>query len=197
MRRNTTGDGEVVVAKEIDRSNDIEGDEKGHFHYQSFNVELRFAFADWGKIWANPTLYAEYKFADSHWGPDVYELKLLLGDQIGSRWHWGVNFVWEAELGFEREQEFQIPAGIKLSVGVELLYDHDTVQGKRNDPAEQFNIGPSIQIRPTPNTHIDLTCMFGTNHDSDEEIAFIILGYDFGRGGHSERAYMPVSGRQN
>ena len=80
----------------------------GDFHYQSFNVELRWALADWGKIWGNPTLYAEYKFADEHWGPDVYEFKLLLGDQFAPRWHWGVNFVWEA--GDRRRPRAGIPS---------------------------------------------------------------------------------------
>ena len=73
-----------------------------------------------------------------------------------SRWHWGVNFVWEAETGWDREQEFQIPAGLsyslidgKFGVGVEVLYDHDTVKDARGHPAHQFNVGPSIQFRPT------------------------------------------------
>ena len=190
---------------QLDLYNDIEGDQNRRFHYQSFNVEMRWALADWGKLWGNPTLYGEYKFADSHWGPDVYEFKVLFGDQFLQRWHWGVNFVWEAETGCEREQEFQIPGGIsysvidkRLGVGVEFLYDHDTVAGERANPANQFNIGPSVQIRPTDKWHIDLSCMFGTNNDSDREIAFVIVGYDFGGpSGHSERAYVPASGRQN
>src|SRR3954468_22468343 len=119
---------------QVDLYNDIEGDERGKFHYQSFNVELRWALANWGKLWGNPTVYAEYKIADDHWGPDVYELKLLLGDQLTTRLHWGLNFVWEAEIGGEREQEFQVTVGLsytlidqKLSVGLEGYYDRDSV----------------------------------------------------------------------
>ncbi len=189
---------------QLDLYNDIEGDDRGRFHYQSFNVELRWALADWGKIWGNPTLYAEYKFADQHWGPDVYECKLLLGDEFAKRWHWAVNFVWEAAIGGEREQEFQIPGGLsyaiidgKLSLGVEFLYDHDSVRGERGDAMDQFSMGPSAQWRPTRHTHVDLSCMFGTNRDTDCQIAFLILGYDFGPGRHSEQAYVPTSGRQN
>lgn len=189
---------------QLDLYNDIEGDEHGRFHYQSFNVELRWALADWGKIWGNPTLYAEYKFADDHWGPDVYELKLLVGDQFAKRFHWGLNMVWEAETGHDREQEFQIPGGLsytlidgRLSIGVEFLYDHDTVRNQRGDALNQFNIGPSLQLRLTDKLHVDLSCMFGTNQDSDREIGFLIVGYDFGPGGHSERAYVPAAGRQN
>lgn len=189
---------------QLDLYNDIEGDQDGRFHYQSFNVELRWALADWGVIWGNPTLYGEYKFADPHWGPDVYEFKLLLGDQIAPRWHWGVNFVWEAETGWDREQEFQITGGLsytlvdgKVGIGVEAFYDHDTVKGGRGNPANQFAIGPSVQFRLTKNLHVDINCMFGTNEDTERQIAYLVIGYDFGPGGHSEQQYTPVSGQRN
>src|ERR1700730_5097509 len=29
---------------------------------RSFSLEARYAFADWNKIWLNPTIFAEYKF---------------------------------------------------------------------------------------------------------------------------------------
>jgi len=188
---------------QLDLYNDIEGDEHGRFHYQSFNVELRYALADWGRIWGNPTLYGEYKFADAHWGPDVYELKLLFGDQIAPRWHWGVNFVWEAETGWDREQEFQITGGLsyslvdgKIGVGVEAYYDHDTVKDSRGDALEIFQIGPSVQVRLTSHLHIDANVMFGTNQDSDRQVAYIVVGYDFGGPtGHAQQEYNPTSGR--
>jgi hypothetical protein len=190
---------------QLDIYNDIEGDNLGRFHDQSVDFELRYAFADWGKIWGNPTAYAEYKIADETWGPDVYELKLLLGDTFLNRFHWGLNFVWEAEIGGEREQEFQIPGGISytlidkvLSVGVEFLYDHDTVRNERGDALEQFNIGPSVQLRIGERMHVDFSCQFGVNKDSPRQIGWLIVGYDFGRiGKESDRAYMPVGGLQN
>jgi hypothetical protein len=189
---------------QLDLYADIEGNQDGDFHYQSFNVELRWAIANWGRIWGNPTLYAEYKFADAHWGPDVYEFKLLLGDQIASRWHWGVNFVWEAETGWDREHEFQIAGGLsytvidkRLGIGIEALYDNSTVKEGRGDPENQFNIGPSVQWRVTDRLHIDLSCLFGTNDDSAEQIGFVIVGYDFGPGGHAEKSYTPHSGMRN
>ncbi|MEO6785237.1 MAG: transporter [Chthoniobacteraceae bacterium] len=189
---------------QLDLYNDIEGDGKGRFHYQSFNVELRYALADWGKIWGNPTFYGEYKFADHHWGPDVYEFKLLLGDQLAPRWHWGVNFVWEAETGAQREQEFQVTGGLsysviddKLGVGIEAFYDHDSLKGARGNAAEEFSVGPSIQWRVTKNLHVDLNCMFGTNRDSDRQTGYLIIGYDFGPSESKQHGYTPISGRQN
>jgi hypothetical protein len=204
---------------QLDLYNDMEGDNTGAFHYQSFNVELRWALADWGKLWGNPTLYGEYKFADKHWGPDVYEFKLLLGDQLAPHWHWGVNFVWEAETGGEREQEFQITGGLsytvldgKLGFGIETLYDRDSVRGARGNAADIFAVGPSIQWRVTKNLHVDLNCMFGTNNASDRQIGFLVIGYDFG--GHDDaprhdskngyipqestpHRYTPISGQRN
>jgi hypothetical protein len=189
---------------QLDLYNDIEGDEHQRFHYQSFNVELRWALADWGKIWGNPTLYGEYKFADDHWGPDVYELKLLLGDQFAPRWHWAVNFVWEAEIGGEREQEFQVTGGLsysvldgKLGIGVEGYYDRDSLRNQRGNPDDIFQIGPSVQIRLTKHLHLDFNCQFGLNETSDRQVTYLVLGYDFGPTGHSEKAYTPVSGLRN
>ena len=189
---------------QLDLYNDIEGDEQGRFHDQSFNVELRWALAEWGKIWGNPTIYAEYKFADHHWGPDVYEFKLLLGDQLAPRWHWGVNFVWEAETGGEREQEFQVTGGLsytlidgKLGIGVETFYDRDSVKGARGDAVDIFAFGPSIQWRVTKNLHVDLSCLFGTNRDSERQIGYLVIGYDFGSGESEKHSYTPVSGQRN
>jgi hypothetical protein len=189
---------------QLDLYNDIEGNNTGAFHYQSFNVEVRWALADWGRIWGNPTLYAEYKFADKHWGPDVYEFKLLLGDRLAPRWHWGVNFVWEAETGGEREQEFQVTGGLsysaidgRLGVGIEALYDHDTVRYRRGDPDHIFAIGPSLQFRLTRNLHVDLSCMFGTNKVSDRQIGYLVIGYDFGPGDSRKDGYTPISGQRN
>ena len=204
---------------QLDLYNDIEGDDTGAFHYQSFNVELRWALADWGAIWGNPTLYGEYKFADRHWGPDVYEFKLLLGDQLAPRWHWGVNFVWEAETGGEREQEFQITGGLsytvldgKLGAGIEAFFDRDSVKGARGNADDLFAVGPSVQWRVTKNLHIDLSCLFGTNNATERQIGFLVIGYDFGgsddRSRHDSkngftpqeskpRRYAPISGQRN
>ncbi len=187
---------------QLDLYNDIEGDERGAFHYQSFNVEVRWALADWGKLWGNPTLYGEYKFADPHWGPDVYEFKVLLGDQLAPRWHWGVNFVWEAETGGEREQELQVATGLsysvldgKIGLGVETFYDRDTVRHGRGEPDDIFAVGPSVQFRLTDHLHVDLTCLFGMNSVSDRQIGFLVIGYDFGP--KATDRYTPTTMRGN
>ena len=190
---------------QLDLYTNFEGTGSGDFHFQSFNIELRWALANWGEIWGNPAIYGEYKFADNQWGPDVYEFKLLFGDQLAPQWHWGVNFVWEAETGGDREQEFQVTGGLsytvldgKFGVGLEAFYNHDTVKGERGDAANIFAIGPSVQWRINDHLHVDLNWMFGTNNDSERHIAYLVVGYDFGSPkAASKHGYTPISGQRN
>jgi hypothetical protein len=189
---------------QLDLYGNIEGDNEGDFHFDNFAVELRWALADWGKLWANPTLYGEYKFADDHWSPDVYEFKLLLGDELAPRWHWGVNIIWEAEVGHDREHEFQVTSGLsysvvdgKIGLGVETKYDRSTIKGERGDDENIFLIGPSLQFRLTDHLHVDLNCLFGTNNDSPRQEGFLVIGYDFGPKSVSEKRYSPMSARSN
>lgn len=48
-------------------------------------VEIRWALADWGQIWGNPTLYIEWVGLEER--PDKVEAKLLLGGEITRGWH--------------------------------------------------------------------------------------------------------------
>ncbi len=61
--------------------------DKGRLRHHDVAAELRWALADWGKIPLNPTIYGEWKFVDRSQGPDVYEIKLLLGEELAPRWH--------------------------------------------------------------------------------------------------------------
>ena len=170
-------------------------------HHDNVAFELRFAFADWGKIPGNPTIYAEYKLADAHYGPDVYEFKLLLGDALTPRLHWALNGAFEQEIGGERAREFAIQGGIsysvidgKLGVGIEMQYKDESVAGGRGAAERKFLIGPSIQWRPTPNTHLDFVAQWGTNRDAQNFEGFVVFGIDFGRIG-GESHYEPTAGR--
>lgn len=58
------------------------------------------------KILLNPTLDAEYKIANH--GPNVFEGKLLLGEQLAPRLHWGANLVYERELRASRTTELLV-----------------------------------------------------------------------------------------
>jgi hypothetical protein len=175
----------------------VDGDSRSRT--EDFAVELRYALADWGKIPLNPTLYAEYKFVPDH-GADVFEGKLLLGDQIAGGWHYGINFVLEKQLGDDRETEWQIVAGLsktlldgRLGVGIEAKYVNLTTPDTRTDPEHSFLFGPSVQWRVTDKLHVDMTALFGLNQESPRNECYLIVGYDFGK---KDGEYRPVSGRR-
>ena len=177
--------------------------ENGKSAYEDTALELRWAFADWGKIPLNPTLYFEYAFVDSELGGNVIEPKLLLSEDFGRGWHWAANFVWEKELTDSQNEEWAFTQAIskslidsKLSVGIEMTYKWETAIGSRDNPERQFNIGPSVQWRPTPCSHVDIVTLAGVTHASHDFEGWLVVGYDFGSGASAEHGFAPVSGRQ-
>ncbi len=158
--------------------------------------EVRWALADWGKIPLNPTLYGEWKLVDKTQGPDVWEVKLLLGEQLAPRWHWGMNFVYEQEVGKARATELAVSQGVsytvydqRLNVGLEMVLKHETEQHRRGNPEIKFLIGPSVQWRPTPRTYLNIVPLVGVTRDAPRVEAFVIFGIDLGKASH----YAPAS----
>ena len=126
--------------------------ETGTASFDTTQVELRWALADWGKIWGNPTTYWEWKQSSD--GFDAAEIKLLLGGNIASGWHWGSNFVWEREMGGAQETSNEWTVGIsrtvrdrKVNLGVEtqLAFVNERDRpGHRTEFSKEFLIGPSF-----------------------------------------------------
>ncbi len=153
---------------------------------QSFidgQFEIRYALADWGKIWGNPTLYLEYKAIDS--APDEIEAKLLLGGEIAPRWHWGANLVWDAQTGGDRETSYEFTNGVsytfldeRFSLGVETQLALIDVHNHRGTYDTEFFIGPSVQYRPAANIHLDFAPLIGVA-DRSAFKGFFIFGYEF------------------
>lgn len=166
-----------------------------------FAGEIRWAPADWGVLPLNPAFYLEYKVTDPSRGGDVIEPKILLGDDFGDGWHWGMNFVYERELQGEKAEEIAITQAISktisdsLSLGVEMAWKRETVDGARNEPEQKFIIGPTIQWRPTKNMHIDLAALAGCTEHSPDFEGWLIVGYDFGNE-HPKTGNAPISGRR-
>ena len=141
-------------------------------------IELRWALADWGKIWGNPTLYFEYAPLEDR--ANKVESRLLLGDEIAPRWHWGVNLAWEGELSGEREYEYQFSGGVsytvvddKFSVGVEGKALFTDVEGDRGNFNEVYLLGPSFQWKPLPQWTINFAPLLGVGPNSpDAELTF-------------------------
>src|SRR5581483_1118247 len=140
---------------QLDFYENVTADERHRFRHDGNQIEARWALADWGKIPLNPTIYGEWKFNENE--ADAYELKLLLAEELGPRWHWGFNLFYEQQIGDERQTEMGFSQAIsytvideKFSVGLEMNFEHTTAAGSRGDPEVEFLIGPSLQFRPTP-----------------------------------------------
>jgi hypothetical protein len=159
-------------------------------------VEGRWAFAEWGKMWANPTAYLEYKWDDT--GADKWEAKLLLGDTVAPRWHAASNLIVEQQTSGDRETELGVSTAVsysvidgKLGVGAEFTATRVTGKGFRSDPAWEVALGPSIQWRFTERAHLDVVPMIGLNRDTHQVDLFVVLGYDFG--GPDSGSFAPTS----
>lgn len=183
---------------QLDLYENIERTQSGTLRHQGNQVEARWALADWGKIPLNPTLYGEWKFNDHE--PDAYEVKLLLGDELAPRWHWGLNVFYEQQVGGGRESEAGASLAVsytcvdeKLSVGLETNLERASGPNLEGKPAIEFLLGPSIQWRPTRRTHLDLVPLLGTTGDSPRVEAFIVFGIDFGPGGSHHFPRAPAS----
>jgi len=152
-------------------------------------TELRYAFADWGQIWGNPTIYEEYVSVSGD--ADVIESKLLLGDELCEAWHWGTNLVWERQIGGELANVFELTGGVShtlsdegLSLGVEAKLEYENTHADRDDYAKSLEIGPSLQWRPFPAMHMDIAPLFGVTSDSldlDSRLSdiYFVLGWEF------------------
>jgi hypothetical protein len=150
--------------------------------------ELRYAFADWGVIWGNPTAYAEWEQAAE--GNDAAEFKLLLCDEITERWHWATNFVWEEKTGGTRERGLEWNTALsytvldeKLSVGVETNFaDVSELRDpalKNRDHHKEFAAGPSIRFYPIPHAHVIISEFIGLNQYAHESKTVLIVGWEF------------------
>ena len=151
-------------------------------------IELRWAWADWGVLWGNPALYLEWVRQDEK--PQKLEAKLLLGDMITPKLFWGLNLVYERELGGTSEGEYAVSAGMAyavvdgvLSVGLEGKVELVDVTGSRFDfIKKEILFGPSLQVRPLPGLHLDLVPMFGVEIEDETKAMYaiyFIVGKEF------------------
>ena len=146
--------------------------------------ELRYALADWGKLWGNPTLYFEWVERNAE--ADAYEAKLLLGDELAPSWHWGSNLVFEREISGDLTNEYALTFGIshtvrdsKFALGAELKAELSDVHGDRGDYDQAYEIGPSMRWQPFPAFHIDVAPLVGFGPDARDLDVFVVAGWEF------------------
>jgi len=148
------------------------------------SIELRYALANWDVIWGNPTLYAEYTKQDK--GPDQLETKLLLGDELAPRWHWGWDLTFQHDFGERMTNTYESTAGLsytvrddRLDVGLEGKLQFFDVRRRRGRLRDNTFIGPSIQYRPISRMHIDVAPLIGLTHESPALQLYLVLGWEF------------------
>ncbi len=158
---------------------------QGSLDWDEVKIETRWALADWDEIPMNPTLYLEYV------GPNKestrVEAKLLLGTELAERWHYGANIVWDHATGDDRDTSWEVNQGIsytladeKVSLGVETNFEiHDDKDHRWEALEQDYLIGPSVQVRPLPQMHIDFSPLFGINDEAPDAKITLIFGWEF------------------
>jgi hypothetical protein len=136
--------------------------------------------------------------------PDAYEVRLLLAQDFCEKIEWALNAFFEQEIGGDRGREYgfaqsaMIPVILpheRLKVGVEMQLTNFTDVGIRDHPSRRFVVGPAIAWKPTANTRIDISPLFGVTHDAPRASVFVVFSMLFGPGGESPQAEAPASTR--
>jgi hypothetical protein len=157
---------------------------QGTMQFDQQKLELRWAFADWDKIFGNPTAYLEWTANNN--APDNVEGKLLFGGELCSSWHWGSNLVFEHATGALQENSYEWTGGVsktiedqRFSLGAEFKLALADDKTNRGDYATELLVGPSVQFRPLPKAHIDFAPLFGVTDDSPQVKFYIVFGWEF------------------
>src|ERR1700719_4087457 len=134
--------------------------------------------------------------------PDAYEVRLLLAQDFGEHVEWAMNWFFEKENTGDRGREWGFSQAAmtpillpneRLKVGIEMEYRNLTVKDTRGDPLNSFTIGPTVAWKPTQNTRIDVSPLFGCTDDSPVADVFVAFSWLFG--GERAEAEAPVSTR--
>lgn len=185
---------------QLDLYENAERNTEGNFHHSGIQLEGRWALAEWGQIPLNPTLYGEWKFNDED--PDAFEVKMLFGDEIATRWHWGLNLFYEQEVGGGRGSELGFSQAVsyslqdeKLSLGLEMKLERASGPNLDGKPEVELLLGPSVQWRPCSRVHLDFVPLIGCTSDSPRVEAYIVFGFELGGGKSSSKVKAPTSTR--
>src|SRR5437764_4874128 len=134
--------------------------------------------------------------------PDAYEVRLLLAQEFFGRIEWAMNWFFEKENTGDRGREWGFSQAAmtpvllpneRLKVGIEMEYKNVTTKDTRGDAVNSFVLGPTVAWKPTANTRLDISPLFGCTHDAPVADVFVAFSWLFG-GEHAE-AEAPVSSR--
>lgn len=164
----------------------------GDAHETAATFEARYAFANWNALLLNPAISLEYIFGVGksvktlQRQPNALAVRLLLGQNFGDHFGYGLNFALQQDVSHDSGREFEIAQTItygmmkgKLELGAESRYMHMTGRG-RVDEQDQLVIGPSFGGKPTRQIRVGLSPLFGCTDDSPRVSLFLIVSYEFG-----------------
>ena len=136
--------------------------------------------------------------------PDSYEVRLLLSQDFFEKVECSLNGFFEQEIGGDRGREYgfaqsaMVPVILpneRLKVGVEMQLTAFTDKGIRDDPSYRFVVGPTIAWKPTKNTRLDVSPLFGVTDDAPRASIFVVFSMLFGPGGGAHESEAPASTR--
>jgi len=167
-------------------------------HETSVTAEARYAFANWNSIPLNPAISAEYIFGvgksvkdtgsdkDLRRQPNAVAVRLLLGQNFGDHFGYGLNVGLQQDVSRDSGREFEISQSVaygamkgKLEFGAEMRYVHNTPQRNPVD-RDELVTGPTIGWKPTRQLRISLAPLFGCTGDSPRVESFVLVSYEFG-----------------
>ena len=134
--------------------------------------------------------------------PDAYEVRLLLAQDFGEHIEWAMNWFFEKENTGDRGREWGFSQAAmtpiflpneRLKVGIEMEYRNLTVKDTRGDPLHSFTIGPTVAWKPTTQTRLDISPLFGCTAGAPVADVFVAFSWLFG--GERAEAEAPISSR--
>lgn len=137
--------------------------------------------------------------------PDSFEVRFLFAQDFSNKVEWAANIFVEQEIGGDRGREVGFSQSLmfpillpneRLKVGAEMQYISFTDAGLRDEGASspRVVIGPTVAWKPTKNTRIDLSPLFGVTDDAPRASVFVVFSMLFG-GSESQQAEAPASTR--
>jgi hypothetical protein len=137
--------------------------------------------------------------------PDSVEVRLLLAQDFSNKVEWAANFFFEQETTGDRGREVGFSQSLmfpillpndRLKVGAEMQYTSFTDAGLREEGTKSARviIGPTVAWKPSRNTRLDVSPLFGVTDDAPHASVFVVFSMLFG-GSEREQAEAPASTR--
>lgn len=137
--------------------------------------------------------------------PDAVEVRLLLAQDFSNEVEWAANLFYEQETSGDRGREVGFSQSLmfpillsneRLKVGAEMQYISFTDAGLRKEgtSSPRVVIGPTVAWKPSRNTRLDVSPLFGITDDAPHASVFVVFSMLFG-GSEPSQAEAPASTR--